>query len=103
MSEEGIRKLVQCENKAKERLNSARREHEQMKAQALRDAMEVVEELRRRNNERLGELEREVEEYIRTVEEKLRAENEARVEELRNVKNREKIIEALVHRVAGGK
>jgi uncharacterized protein YdeI (YjbR/CyaY-like superfamily) len=99
MSEDGIKRLVQCENRARERLNSARREHEQMKAQASRDAMEVVEQLKQKNSERLEALEREINEYIKMVEEKLRAGNEVRIESLRNVRNRESIIEALVRRV----
>jgi uncharacterized protein YdeI (YjbR/CyaY-like superfamily) len=99
MSEDGIKRLVQCENRARERLNSARREHEQMKAQASRDAMEIVEQLKQKNSERLEALEREINEYIKMVEEKLRAGNEVGIESLRNVRNRESIIEALVRRV----
>lgn len=99
MSVESIKKLVLCESEAKERLEKARREQSEMKAQARMDAETMVEDLRRQNGERLAQLEKEVEEHVKMVDERLRADMEANVAALENVKNRQKIIDALVERV----
>lgn len=101
MSVESIKKLVQCENDAKERLEKARRELEEMKVQAREDAKSMVEGLGEENEKRLLELEREVEEYIKIVEEKLRSELDAKVKELGRIKDRKGVVSALVDHVSG--
>lgn len=99
MSVEGIRKLVQCENQAKERLKLARKEQEIMKAQAHKDAMESVKKLEVKNKERLESLEQEVNKYIEMVKEKLEEDLKIRSDTLSNVQSKEAIIESLVKHI----
>ncbi|CAD25162.1 hypothetical protein [Encephalitozoon cuniculi GB-M1] len=101
MSVESIKRLVQCENEAKERLEKARRELEEMRAQARDDARLMVEGLNKENVEKLLLLEKEVEEYIKMVDEKLKQELEMKIRELKNIKNRKNVVSALVEHVSG--
>ncbi|KAH9411976.1 hypothetical protein HK407_02g04230 [Ordospora pajunii] len=101
MSVESIKRLVQCENDAKERLENARRELEETKAQARADANMMLEGLKKENEKKLHALEKEVGEYMKVIEEKLSAELEDRVKALNNIRNREKIVSMLVQHVCG--
>lgn len=101
MSVESIKKLVRCESEAKERLEHARREQGEMKAQASKDAKFMVEDLKKENEEKLRALEKEVEEYIKMVDGKLRAGMEDKIKSLNSIKNRKKTIDILVEHVSG--
>lgn len=99
MSVESIKKLVQCESEAKERLERARREQSEVRAKAKDDARLMVEGLRRENEEKLAQLEKEVEEYIRVVGEKLRADMEMKIKGLKDIRNRREVVDVLVRHV----
>lgn len=101
MSVESIKRLVQCENEAKERLEIARRELEEMRVQARDDARLMVDGLKKENESKLLLLEKEVGEYIKIVDEKLKSELEMKIKELRNIRNRKDIVSALVKHVSG--
>ncbi|KAM0671417.1 hypothetical protein CWI42_021280 [Ordospora colligata] len=101
MSVESIKRLVQCENDAKERLETARKELEDTKAQARADAKIMLEGLKKENEQKLHVLENEVREYMKLVEEKLGTELEDRIRALNNIRDRERIVSVLVEHVCG--
>ena len=101
MSVESIKRLVQCENDAKERLETARKELEDTKAQARSDAKIMLEGLKKENEQKLHVLENEVREYMKLVEEKLSTELEDRIRSLNNIRDRERIVSVLVEHVCG--
>jgi hypothetical protein len=80
--EDGLRKLIECEKSAQERLEEEMRHQEVMRMQAKRDSRAEIESFSLEKARELIEKEKEVEMKIKELEESVRKEINRRIVEL---------------------
>ncbi|EOB13809.1 hypothetical protein NBO_58g0016 [Nosema bombycis CQ1] len=99
MSTEGIKQLAQCEEQARERINEAKNNFREVKKQAIKDAENVVSVLKVKNQQKLKELEKQVEEYLELFERTEKEKFEMKIKDLENSKNEENLIEEIIKKI----
>lgn len=100
--DDSIKRLIQCEEEARERIEQMRLYKEGMKRQALHDAELLVQIVESKNEQAIECMKSHAEEYIEALRSEL--DNDLRLfESEMSRKNLDSLVDAIVHLVSGAK
>lgn len=104
MSTESLKKLIDCERKAKTLVEEAKRECVAMRKKALADAEEMIKKIAGEQQHVFSEMEREMEGEINAKKLELERETRVEVETLRsNIPNTENLVQDIVDEICCNK